>query len=129
MHGVTTTLFPSNVIDQGERKMARFHLNLNLRQFAAPSAARDVIAQRMLRALQRDDAAPEPDAPGGPGWFDSSWELVHGLEVREGLPGEAQLHEWLEVWLRTDAAAPKKAKAAPAGDALDAFGIDGLELV
>ena len=109
--------------------MARFHLNLNLRQLATPSAARGVIAQRMLRSLRRDDAAPEPDAPGGPGWFDSSWELVHGLEVREGLPGEAQLHEWLELWLRTDVAAPKKVRAAPTCDALDAFGIDGLELV
>jgi hypothetical protein len=42
----------------------------------------------------------DPDAPGGPGWFDSSWELDRGLEVREGLPSDASLHEWLETWLR-----------------------------
>jgi hypothetical protein len=109
--------------------MARFNLNLNhLLPNAEPSAARAAIARRMLRALQSDDVAPEPDAPGGPGWFDSSWELVHGLEVREGLPGDAQLHEWLQVWLRADSAATKKVKAAPAADGFEAFGIDGLEL-
>ncbi|HKX41312.1 MAG TPA: hypothetical protein VJO99_09155 [Burkholderiaceae bacterium] len=39
----------------------------------------------------------DPDAPRGPGWFDSSWELGHGLEVREGLPADATVLEWLEV--------------------------------
>ena len=41
----------------------------------------------------------DPDAPGGPGWFDSSWELGHGLEVHEGLPSDATLFEWLEAHL------------------------------
>ena len=41
----------------------------------------------------------------GPGWFDSSWDLVRGLEVREGLPGDARLHEWLCAWLRDEPAA------------------------
>jgi hypothetical protein len=36
------------------------------------------------------------------GWFDSSWELVRGLEVREGLPGDAGLNEWLAASLRND---------------------------
>jgi hypothetical protein len=36
----------------------------------------------------------------GPGWFDSSWDLQRGLEVREGLPGDPQLNEWIEVCLR-----------------------------
>lgn len=34
-------------------------------------------------------------AAHGPGWFDSSWDLECGLEVREGLPVDAKLHEWL----------------------------------
>ncbi|HEY9023766.1 MAG TPA: hypothetical protein VIO33_18355 [Burkholderiaceae bacterium] len=42
----------------------------------------------------------DPDAPRGPGWFDSSWELGHGLEVHEGLPADATWVEWLEVHLR-----------------------------
>jgi hypothetical protein len=36
----------------------------------------------------------------GPGWFDSSWELHSGCEVREGLPADSTLREWIEAWLR-----------------------------
>jgi len=43
-----------------------------------------------------DDMALE-GAPQGPGWFDSSWELANGVEVREGLPADAGLDEWLAV--------------------------------
>ena len=32
----------------------------------------------------------------GPGWYDSSWDLQRGLIVREGLPRDANLHEWLQ---------------------------------
>lgn len=35
-----------------------------------------------------------PDA--GPGWYDSSWDLQRGLIVREGLPRDADLQEWLQ---------------------------------
>ena len=48
------------------------------------------------------DAVLEPleeDRVRGPGWFDSSWDLRCGLEVREGLPADARLNEWLEVCL------------------------------
>ena len=43
----------------------------------------------------------EEDRVRGPGWFDSSWDLQSGLEVHEGLPGDAQLHEWIEACLRS----------------------------
>ena len=43
--------------------------------------------------------ALEEDRVRGPGWFDSSWDLRCGLEVREGLPADARLNEWLEVCL------------------------------
>ena len=43
--------------------------------------------------------ALEEDRVRGPGWFDSSWDLRCGLEVREGLPADAKLNEWLEVCL------------------------------
>ena len=51
------------------------------------------------------DAMPDPST--GPGWYDSSWELRRGLVVREGLPADARLHEWLEHhWrIETDVAA------------------------
>jgi|GEM_PF-6998802 len=33
------------------------------------------------------------------GWYDSSWELRRGLIVREGVPADAHLDQWLEVEL------------------------------
>ena len=36
----------------------------------------------------------------GPGWFDSSWELRAGLQVKEGLPADLPLHGWIEAWLQ-----------------------------
>ena len=87
--------------------MARFHCLI--RPFAAlvdRHAAVSPSTLRTLRALRLDDAedAAEEPGPRGPGWFDSSWELVRGLDVREGLPGDAGLYEWLDVCLRPDAA-------------------------
>ena len=41
------------------------------------------------------------DAPRGPGWFESSWELGRGLEVLEGIPTDASLFEWLRVHLHS----------------------------
>ena len=35
----------------------------------------------------------------GPGWFDSSWELRRGLEVKEGWCGDDRLHGWIENFL------------------------------
>lgn len=35
----------------------------------------------------------------GPGWFESSWELVRGLVVREGLPDKPSVEEWLGAYL------------------------------
>ena len=86
--------------------MARF--NFSLRDLAAGSGAQAVVSRRTLAAL--GPAGPD-DAPHGPGWFDSSWELVRGLEVREGLPGEARLNEWLEACLRAEPA-PRAGSAA-----------------
>jgi hypothetical protein len=44
-------------------------------------------------------STPASDPPPGPGWFESSWDLERGLEVREGLPADARLHEWLAACL------------------------------
>jgi hypothetical protein len=38
------------------------------------------------------------DGRRGPGWFESSWDLQRGLEVREGLPDDAKLQEWIEAF-------------------------------
>jgi hypothetical protein len=35
----------------------------------------------------------------GPGWFDSSWELRRGLEVREGWSEDERVRGWIEDFL------------------------------
>ncbi len=40
----------------------------------------------------------------GPGWFDSSWELHRGLEVREGWSGDDHVHGWIEAFLASQRA-------------------------
>ena len=39
-------------------------------------------------------------SPVGPGWFDSSWELRSGLQVKEGMPADLPLQGWIETWLQ-----------------------------
>jgi hypothetical protein len=76
-------------------------------------ARRDDEGWRALRGGAAGQASGEPgdaptpaDAQGGPGWFDSSWELQRGLEVREGLPGDAGLDEWLGAFCAGGAPMP-----------------------
>jgi hypothetical protein len=84
--------------------MTRFHLNLRSRIAAATTRA--VVSQRTLQGLRLDAACVDHQpASQGPGWFDSSWDLIRGLDVREGPPGDARLNEWLAGWLRLDLAA------------------------
>ncbi len=89
--------------------MARFHFNL--RGFSRADVIAAVVSQRTLRALHLDETGDAQEIVQGPGWFDSSWELVHGLEVREGAPGDARLDEWLDACAR---AAPFVASTASA---------------
>ncbi|MES2102089.1 MAG: hypothetical protein V4569_19860 [Pseudomonadota bacterium] len=124
--------------------MARFQFSL--RSFTRADGNAVVVSQRTLRALHLDDASDTQEIVQGPGWFDSSWELVHGLDVREGMPGDARLDDWLDACargvaavtravrvdvLRVDdldlAAAVAAAEAAPR-DAFERFGIAGLTL-
>ena len=43
-------------------------------------------------------------AAAGPGWFDSSWDLHRGLEVRESWSDDEHVHGWIEDFLRTQRA-------------------------
>ena len=52
----------------------------------------------LLPNVDREPAARS--GPVGPGWFDSSWELRTGLQVKEGLPSDLPLHGWIETWLQ-----------------------------
>lgn len=72
--------------------MARF--NCNLPAPGAHAAAGPHVAARALGAL---DGESDPEAPAGPGWYESSRELVRGLEVQENAPGDAALAEWIRA--------------------------------
>ena len=45
----------------------------------------------------------------GPGWFDSSWDLRRGLEVRESWSDDARVHGWIEDFLRAQRAIDRTA--------------------
>jgi len=53
-----------------------------------------------LSLLPIENPLASRSAPVGPGWFDSSWELRSGLQVKEGLPADLPLQGWIEAWLQ-----------------------------
>jgi len=66
-----------------------------------------------MMALRGDD-----DAPRGPGWFDSSWDLDRGLEIRWVRPGDPGFAQWIEAMAHvpqaSEAVAPDEAWRAQA---------------
>lgn len=70
--------------------MARFNCNLPARADRENAQ----VAAEALSAMEREDTA---ETANGPGWFDSSRELVRGLEVTESAPGDAALNEWVRL--------------------------------
>jgi hypothetical protein len=77
-------------------------------------------------ALIATDAAPprrdrvDCDDAGnaGPGWFDSSWELRRGLEVKEDWCGDDRLHGWIENFLRAQRSAAGRTASPSASTAI-----------
>ena len=58
-----------------------------------------------LALVAIDAAAPraprvERASGAGPGWFDSSFELRRGLEVREGWSDDERVRSWGDDYLR-----------------------------
>ena len=53
-----------------------------------------------LLPIENNKAATSRPLPDGPGWFDSSWDLRSGLQVKEGWPADTTLHAWIEAWLQ-----------------------------
>lgn len=47
----------------------------------------------------RHDRGERNGAAAGPGWFDSSWELHRGLEVRESWSDDDRVRGWVEDFL------------------------------
>jgi hypothetical protein len=54
--------------------------------------AMDAVAPRATRV--------ECASGAGPGWFDSSFELQRGLEVREGWSDDEGVRSWVDDFLR-----------------------------
>jgi hypothetical protein len=52
----------------------------------------------------RHEGRERVGAAAGPGWFDSSWDLQRGLEVRESWSDDERVHGWIEDFLRTQRA-------------------------
>ena len=77
--------------------MARFHASCS-HAFHGTRVRTDGTG-RMLAS--RAQPVPAVDPKRGPGWFDSSWDLQCGLDVREGLPEDVRLNEWIDVCLRS----------------------------
>jgi hypothetical protein len=57
-------------------------------------------AAEPLSLLPIETQPASRQVPVGPGWFDSSWELRSGLQVREGFPSDLPLQAWIETWLQ-----------------------------
>ncbi len=53
-----------------------------------------------------------PTPVGGPGWFDSSWDLRSGLDVVEENPADLDPGSWIDVYLCAAAAQPRLARVA-----------------
>jgi len=72
-------------------------------QFATAHTHASACAHRHAAAQPAFGAAASAASGGSPcgaGWYESSWDLLRGLEVREGLPGDMTANEWLEHCLR-----------------------------
>ena len=73
--------------------MARFNCSL-----PAPAARESAqVTAAALEVMEREDTKATEEAPGGPGWFDSSRELTRGLEVTESAPGDSALNDWVRL--------------------------------
>lgn len=51
-------------------------------------------------AATQPPACPSHELLGGAGWFESSWELAHGLQVLEGPPLDGPATEWIGAGVR-----------------------------
>jgi hypothetical protein len=78
--------------------MARFNSSLSAHAAHAAHATGNVhVAARALAALAQGDAAGAGESPWGAGWFESSRDLVRGLEVMETAPGDAAYNDWVNA--------------------------------
>lgn len=100
--------------------MPRIHFNVS--SALSKWRARGQLPSRRFRMM---DLEALRDMPLGPGWFDSSWDLDHGLEVDFALPGDPTFEAWLEAQLRAlEPVAVQPAQAVPAENMLEFEPVD-----
>jgi hypothetical protein len=82
--------------------MARLNASISAssrhRDLSAGLALATAPTGRSPHEAGREDCDPATERHG-PGWFESSWDLQRGLDVREGLPSDCRWQEWVEAWL------------------------------
>ncbi len=90
---------PLSALPAGLQPIAQW-LRRHLRRLLRPAAA------AAIRSTRQQDVLPgvEAEPPGACGWFDSSHELVHGLQVQEltspeSLAAALPLGTWLQLQL------------------------------
>ena len=57
----------------------------------------------------RHESRERVGAAAGPGWFDSSWDLRRGLEVRESWSDDERVQGWIEDFLSSQRASGRTA--------------------
>jgi hypothetical protein len=73
--------------------------------------------QRADEACEEQDYKYAGEKYAGAGWFDSSWELQTGLQVRESMPGDSLLSQWASSWRATSAPPVQRLSLIPVGAA------------
>lgn len=93
-------------------------IRFNISAALARWRVRESVSPRRFRMM---DLQALHEKTLGPGWFDSSWDLDHGLAVEVAGPGDPAFQAWLEAQARvlTPVAAP--AAAALPADQMVAF--------
>ncbi len=75
------------------QRMEAVQAFMSLRSFCVPSAAQALAPS--AKDIARLDFDVSQAALNGPGWYDSSWDLIQGLVVRESTTaGSGRLDDW-----------------------------------
>jgi hypothetical protein len=70
------------------------------------------LAHAPVDAARSAAARASRPASLGPGWFESSWDLRSGLDVREEGRADAALRSWIDAFFVASAVQPRLALVA-----------------
>ena len=97
-------------------------IRFNILAALAKWRAREPVSPRRFRMM---DLQALHEMTLGPGWFDSSWELGHGLAVEIALPGDPSFQVWLDALACVlEPAVAKVAQPVPAEQMLEFEPVD-----